>query len=175
MKIISLKNPLQIGLCNKALLDGKLPKTPATQNNEEVLTSSDLRYLSICTNEITSTATNYCLYDGDLSKNLDAEGKYKIIVSLPEDRPKNATEECGYKFLALSPRGSGLKSPEGQDYGHEDFGLLIMRNLLPNQGFNQAVQNTETWGDEKSIMGDYLPNIQYLSQDKINNLECNGT
>ncbi|MCU4413180.1 hypothetical protein KTH71_03840 [Acinetobacter sp. WU_MDCI_Axc73] len=154
------------------LLNGKLPKIASTQNNEAVLGAGDLRYMSICTNEITSTATNYCLYDGDLSKNLDAEGKYKIIVSLPEDRPKNATEECGYKFLALSPRGSGLKSPVGEDYGHEDFGLLIMRNLLPYPGFNQAVQNTLTWGDEKSIMGDYLPTIQYLDQNTIDNLEC---
>ncbi|WP_434534015.1 hypothetical protein [Acinetobacter guillouiae] len=102
----------------------------------------------------------------------DKNGFYTLVVSLPEDRPKNATEECGISYLPLSPRGDGYTGPDAVEKGHNDVGFLIMRNLLPYSNFNQAIQNTKVWGDEKTVMGDYLPELNYSSKEEFEAKGC---
>ncbi|KYQ83996.1 hypothetical protein AWW72_11385 [Acinetobacter sp. NRRL B-65365] len=152
-------------------LRGKVPNTEKTFNNDQFVQKTDVRYWSICSNEIISTATNYCLYDENIQK-VDKDGFYTIVASLAEDRPANAREECGVYFLELSPRGSGYTAEDGKAFGHTDFGLLIMRNLLPDPAFKHAVQNVKAWGDEKTVMGDYLPDIRYTSKAAFEDKGC---
>ncbi|MGN5764980.1 hypothetical protein ACNQO6_11605 [Acinetobacter calcoaceticus] len=152
-------------------LRGKVPNTEKTFNNDQFVQKTDVRYWSICTNEIISTATNYCLYDENIQK-VDKDGFYTIVASLAEDRPANAREECGVYFLELSPRGSGYMAEDGKAFGHADFGIFIMRNLLPNPEFKQAVQNVKAWGEEKAVMGDYLPDINYTSKEAFETKGC---
>ena len=153
-------------------LKGKVPVTAKTYDNNLRVEKYDTRYWSMCTNELITTATNACIYDEQI-KNVDKDGFYTIVSSLPEDRPANAREECGVYFLPLSPRGSGYMAEDGKATGHPDLGIFIMRNLLPNTEFNQAVQNVEAWGEEKTIMGDYLPEIKYTSQQDFESKGCN--
>lgn len=155
-------------------LKGKLPSTSQTFNNDPTVKSTNLRYWSMCTNEIISYATNYCVYDEQIN-NVDKDGFYTIVSSLPEDRPANAREECGVYFLPLSPRGTGYLEEDGKAFGHQDFGLFIMRNLLPDPAFKQAVQNVKAWGEEKSIMGDYLPEIKYTSKQDFEAKGCHSS
>ncbi|RLZ07216.1 hypothetical protein EAH57_13410 [Acinetobacter sp. 2JN-4] len=145
------------------VLKGKVPQIAATSGNETTLAQGDIRYWSICTNELITTATNFCIYDEQI-KQKDKDGFYTIVVSLPEDRPTNATEQCGITYLPLSERGDGYTGPDAIEKGHNDVGFLIMRNLLPYPDFNQAIQNTKIWGDEKTVMGDYLPDISYTTK-----------
>lgn len=153
-------------------LKGKVPVTAKTYDNNLRVEKYDTRYWSMCTNELITTATNACIYDEQIKK-VDKDGFYTIVSSLPEDRPANATEECGVYFLPLSPRGSGYMAEDGKATGHPDLGIFIMRNLLPNTEFNQAVQNVKAWGEEKTIMGDYLPEIKYTSQQDFESKGCN--
>ena len=153
------------------VLKGKLPQIAHTANNEPTLAQGDLRYLSICTNELISTATNFCVYDEQM-KHKDKDGNYTVVVSLPEDRPTNAKEECGITYLPLSERGDGYTGPDAEEKGHTDLGFLIMRNLLPYPHFNQAIQNTQVWGDEETVMADYLPSISYTSKEDVEALGC---
>ncbi|WP_445403579.1 hypothetical protein [Acinetobacter vivianii] len=153
------------------VLKGKLPQIAATYENEATLARGDIRYWSICTNELISTATNFCIYDEQI-KHKDKDGFYTLVVSLPEDRPTNATEECGVAYLPLSERGDGYTGPDAAEKGHNDLGFLIMRNLLPYQNFNQAIQNTKVWGDEKAVMGEYLPDISYTSREDFEAKGC---
>lgn len=153
------------------VLKGKLPQIAPTTNNEPILAKGDLRYLSICTNELISTATNFCIYDEQI-KHKDKGGYYTIVVSRPEDRPANAKDECGISYLPLSERGDGYTGADAEEKGHTDLGFLIMRNLLPYPHFDQAIQNTKVWGDEKSVMGDYLPDITYTSKEDVEALGC---
>jgi len=152
-------------------LRGKVPTTEKTFNNDPFVQKTDVRYWSICTNEVISTATNYCLYDENIQK-VDKDGFYTIVASLPEDRPANAREECGVYFLELSPRGSGYTAEDGKAFGHSDFGLFIMRNLLPDNAFAHAVQKVKVPGEEKAVMGDYLPDIRYTSKDAFETKGC---
>ncbi len=155
-------------------LKGKIPSTAKTFENDLTVNAYDIRYWSMCTNEIISYATNYCVYDEQIKK-VDKDGFYSIVSSLPEDRPANAREECGVYFLPLSSRGSGYLAEDGKAFGHSDFGLFIMRNLLPDPKFTQAVQNVKAWGDEKAVMGDYLPDITYTSKENFEAKGCNST
>ena len=152
-----------------AILRAKAPTTTKTLNNDAIVSNADMRYWSICTNELASTATNYCLYDEEVTKR-DADGYYNIVVSLPEDRPNNATESCGYHYLESSPRGAGY--PElGAKNNHLNF--LLMRHLLPSPSFKNSIQNTKIWGDEEQVMGEYLPKITYTSKTDFEAKGCN--
>lgn len=134
-------------------LRGKLPVTPRTLDRQPIMTRNvDMRYWSLCTNEsMATTRVEDCVYDEQVVT--DKLGYYTIVVSRPEDRPTTATARCGVTWLAWPERGDGT--------GHLDDNLLLMRNMLPSPGFDHAVQNTRVPGDEKAVMGEYLPASTY--------------
>ena len=136
-------------------LTGTMPVTPRTTGGQDRVGDVDMRYWSLCNNEsMATTKVIGCLYDEQVP--LDSARRFTIVATLPEDRPVNATEACGVAWLPLSPTGDGA--------GHPDDGYLILRNMLPAAGFGHAVQNTATPGDEKAVMGEYLPDGRYSSK-----------
>ncbi|MER5203232.1 hypothetical protein [Streptomyces sp. NPDC002825] len=141
------------------VLRGKLPVTPATALRSPVKRlDAELRYWSLCSNEsYATTRAVACLYDDQLVT--DADGNYTIVLSLPEDRPANATVKNGVNWLSLSPKGDGA--------GHLDDTMLNIRNMLPSSGFAHAVQNTRTPGDERGVMGPYLPTGTYTTTESF--------
>ncbi len=146
------------------VLRGKLPVTPKTRAGQSRMASKvDLRYWSLCNNEGPATTKGVgCLSDEDVPTR--ANGRYTIVVSLPQDRPRNATKRCGVAWLPLSPDGDGA--------GHTDDGYLLMRNMLPSADFTHAVQDTKTPGDEKAVMGSYLPTGRYMSVKQFEKHGC---
>ena len=150
------------------VLRGKLPTTTKTYQNDSHVNSSNMRYWSICTNEMYSSATNHCIFDEQITQ-FDKDGFYTIVVSNPEDRPKNAIESCGITYLEQSPRGDGFytidkNSPDydaAKDNGHSDLGMLLIRNLLPDASFEQTLQKVSINGTEKQILGDFAPDMTY--------------
>ncbi|MGW0041061.1 hypothetical protein [Rhodococcus sp. NPDC003348] len=136
-------------------LTGTMPVTPRTLNGQDRVDDVDMRYWSLCNNEsMATTKVVGCLHDEQVP--LDSARRFTIVATLPEDRPVNATEACGVAWLPLSPTGDGA--------GHHDDGYLILRNMLPSAGFGHAVQDTRTPGDEKAVMGQYLPDGVYSSK-----------
>ena len=77
------------------VLRGELPRTPKTTGGAKNLDSAvDMRFWSMCSNEsLATTKVATCLFDEQMAT--DADGRYTIVASLPEDRPANATKECG--------------------------------------------------------------------------------
>lgn len=144
------------------VLKGRLPTTPKSFQNVASLTSGQLRYWSMCTNEFYTQKATSCLYDEQVP--VDAQGNYTIVVSRAADKPSNATSACGSGFITWSDSGDGA--------GHTDDGLLIMRNMLPNPDFANAIQNTKTPGDEASVVGPYLPSITYTTTAAYQALGC---
>ncbi|CAG4918818.1 hypothetical protein R70241_04685 [Paraburkholderia saeva] len=136
------------------VLHGRIPVTPKTFNNVARMTSGQIRYWSMCTNEFYTQKGTSCLYDEQVPT--DANGNYTIVVSRDADRPVNATTACGRGFLTWSDAGDGA--------GHTDDGLLIMRNMLPAADFTNAIQNTKTPGDESAVIGPYLPDVSYTTK-----------
>jgi hypothetical protein len=137
------------------VLKGKLPTTPVTQTGTTRMTSGQLRYWSICTNKtpVSGLAVD-CAYDEQLP--LRGDRRYTVIISRKGDRPKNATSACGVKWLDW---GVQTESPEDPDYG-----LVLVRNMLAAPDFAEAAQNVKAFGDERKVMGAYLPSPSYTTK-----------
>lgn len=156
-----------------AVIRGKIPKVTSTLNGNEVFDESDsqVRYWSMCQNEYYSQKVTACLYDEQVTINPD--GYFTIVTSLTSDRPNNANDECGIGYLPWSPEGDGFSIIPGRKNNETDA-LLLMRNMLPASDFDNAIQNTSVPGDEASVMGEFLPTVQYFTKVEFESLGCNA-
>jgi hypothetical protein len=155
---------------NIVVLHGKLPTTPATYAGEaRTQGGTQLRFWSLCNNQgLTSGATTGpCLFDQEVP--IDAKRDYTIVLSLPQDRPKNATDKCGVAWMNYGTAGDGYTRP--------DSTLLIMRNLATtaHPEFKNAIQNITTPGAVKSTMGPYLPSVTYTDRAQFQHSGCATT
>jgi hypothetical protein len=152
---------------NIAVLHGELPTTPATYAREARMQGkTQLRYWSICNSQgLTSGATTgACLADEEVP--INAKRDYTIVLSLPQDRPKNATAKCGVAWINYGTAGDG--------YTRRDSTLLIMRNLstTAHPAFPHAIQNIATPAAVKSTMGAYLPTVSYTDAKQFQHHGC---
>jgi hypothetical protein len=152
---------------NIAVLTGKLPTTPATYAGEAKMQGgTQLRFWSLCNNQgLTSGATTgQCLFDEEVP--INAQRDYTIVLSLPQDRPKNATAKCGVAWMNYGTAGDGYTRP--------DSTLLILRNLATtaHPAFKNAIQNIATPATVKSTMGAYLPTVTYTDAKQFQHTGC---
>ena len=78
---------------------------------------------------------------------LDGKGYYTVVVSTATNRPTTASGSCGIAWL---PKGPFPSAP------------IILRNMLPDPSFTQAIQNA-TQGTEVSTLGPYYPQGYYFA------------
>lgn len=135
-----------------AVFRGKLPSAPRTHAGNRRLGRGQVRYASYCMNEapVTTRVTD-CAYDEQIPTNRD--GIFTIVVSRAADRPTSARYRCGKAWIRWSKRGDGYEDP--------DFGWFQVRNMLPSRGFRHAIQLTAAPGDEREVIGSYLPRLRY--------------
>jgi hypothetical protein len=131
------------------VLRGRLPRVPETYDGQRVFGRGQLRYWSLCSASVQPygvTDTIGCVNDSRLAT--DRRGWFTVVVSTPEDRPANARRGCGVTWLPFGVRPTAA---------------LIMRNQLPSPRFAHAVQKVGRPGQEREVMGDYLPRGRYTS------------
>jgi hypothetical protein len=118
-----------------------------------------LRYWSLCSNvwtvpypvvvDRTRSGKVYgCAADVDTA--LDDEGRYTYVLSRPADRPANATAAEDVTWLPFSSKARY----------RDDEHALVLRNMLPNRRFDEAIQNVpqnDDASDAAAVMGDYYP------------------
>jgi hypothetical protein len=105
-----------------------------------------LRYFSFCQYESLSQRVVDCRNDDRIA--VGADGRYTVVVSTAENRPANATAECGVTWIAWGPA---------------IHGLLIYRHMLADPTFANAIQNVAEPGREQSVMGEYYPAAEYVA------------
>ncbi len=156
-----------------AVIRGKIPKVPATLAGGDTFDESQaqLRYWSLCQNEYYSQKVTGCLYDEQVTINPD--GYFTIVTSLESERPSNATDACGIGYLPWSAEGDGLSILPGRN-NHENDALLILRNMLPVNGFAKTVQETAIPGDEADVLAEFMPTVQYFTQADFEALGCDA-
>lgn len=140
------------------VLRGRLPRVPHTYEGQRVFGRGQLRYWSLCSASVQPygvTDTIGCVNDSRLVT--DRRGYYTVAVSTPEDRPANARAGCGVTWLPFGARPTAA---------------LIMRNQLPAPGFAHAVQKVRKPGQERAVMGDYLPRGSYTSVPEFERRGC---
>ena len=46
--------------------------------------------------------------------------------------------------------------------------------VMPMNGFDQAIQDTQKPGDEAEVLGEYLPSIEYFTTEEFEALGCDA-
>jgi hypothetical protein len=153
-------NDYAVGLGDRAhgpvlVLHGRAPTTPRTRDGRTTMEGGQLRYWSLCTNDRPTTRFIDCLLDEDAL--LDHDGFYTVVVSAPADRPANANEGCGVRWLA---------------WGINPETMVILRHMLPDPGFASALQRVAKPADLTAVLGDYLPTGMHMTQAEFEALGC---
>jgi hypothetical protein len=143
------------------VIRGKAFTFPDTRHGGSVTEPTQVRYWSMCSNVL---AVPYpvagCASDDETA--VDAQGYYLYAISMPQDRPRNATAAHGVTWLPwATPRQSIRGIPPNITY---------LRTMLPASGFKQAAQAAQaapipTAGesaqqaaaDAAAAMGSYYP------------------
>ncbi len=153
------------------VMQGKMPTFPDTyagKNGKGAATMPDgqTQYWSLVSCESVPSGQ---VVDGlsDFQIPLDENRNYTIVVSRPEDRPKNATLENGVAWVKWSPRGEGLDDPRNRP----DFGMLILRIMANDPDWQQRPDNILKPGTGEAVMGPYFPKGYYTTKDEF---EANG-
>jgi hypothetical protein len=149
-------------------VNGKLPTFPRTlpTSRRWKPSSWQLRYWSLCSGSSPVSGLGYdCVFDQQLP--LRGDRRYTLVVSRRRDRPKNATEACGYKWLDF---GAGENYPDAasRDY----VGVLYARFMFPDPAWAQAPQKVTTPGTERAVMGPYFPRSRYTTTARFERRGC---
>jgi hypothetical protein len=144
------------------LVRGTAPSFPDTPA-QSLFPQQQLRYWSMCTNLlITPAPVVDCARDSTTA--LDAQGRYLYVISADQDRPtgESITRDYGTWLKWFGPIGEAL--PEAD----KPTGNLIMRNMLPDASFANAIQNIPvpaSNADARATMGAYYPDATYCDRD----------
>ena len=135
-------------------------KAPRAANHPDEAPNgaAQLRYWSLCTNEILTQRFVDCLSDAELP--LDAQGYFTLVVSDPAERPANAIPGNGIAWL-----------PWGGVYPDS---LLIYRHMLPDPDFAEAIQNIPYGTPPEEVMGEYFPRLAYCDRATIEAAGASG-
>ena len=139
----------------------KLPTFPNTFDGAKTMTDGQVAYWSVAT---VASAPSGELWDGvsDMQVPLDKDGFYTIVVSRPEDRPKNATRENGIAWIDWGP-GEGLDDPRNRT----DWGMLLMRYMVCSPNWEQSPMKAKQPGMEPNVMGPYYPRGYYTTKEQF--------
>jgi hypothetical protein len=137
----------------------KLPTFPDTFAGARRMPDGQVKYWSVAT---VAAAPSGELWDGvfDMMVPLDKDRNYTIVVSRPEDRPKNATREHGVAWIDWGP-GEGLDDPRDR----KDWGMLLMRFMACHPGWQHSPTNAHQPGTEEAVMGPFFPRGYYTTRE----------
>lgn len=141
----------------------KMPRYPRTRQGAKRMPRGQVRFWSLCATESAVTGrTEDCLADRQVP--LSGRRRFRIVVSKAADRPANARRRCGFAWLRLPAAGDGA--------GRPGFGQLVLRNMLPAPGFDEAIQNITDLEQERAVMGPYHPESSYESTESFEARGC---
>jgi hypothetical protein len=129
---------------------GKAPRQ-AESPAEAPLGGAQVRYWSICTNELVTQRFVACAPDQDLP--LDRDGYFTVVVSDPAQRPANVIAANGMAWL-----------PWGAIYPDS---FMIYRHMLPSPHFSEAIQNIPYGTPAADVMSEYFPSVTYCDRATV--------
>jgi hypothetical protein len=139
----------------------KMPTFPNTFDGTKTMPDGQVQYWSVVT---VASPPSGDLWDGifDMMAPLDQDGFYTIVVSRPEDRPKNATKENGVAWINWGP-GEGLNDPRNRT----DWGMLLMRFMVPHKDWENSPAKATKPGMAEAVMGPYYPKGYYTTKEQF--------
>lgn len=131
------------------VMRAKAPTFPDSRAGEPVTGSTEVRYWSICQNELVTQRVVACLADHEVP--IDEHGYLTLVMSDPADRPANADDAHGVAWL---PWGGAFYES-----------VLLYRHMFPADDFAGAVQRIPPGTPARDVMGDYYPVIAYCATE----------
>lgn len=150
------------------VMTAKMPKTPQTWHGESMVDADvDMRYMSVCTGAAPPSASTVdCVYDEQLLPSVDKAGRFMLVISRSEDRPKNATLGCGVAWIDFG-NGDGLPG------GSPNFAQVVNRHTLVSDKFQHSWFAPERPTSVNKAMGEYLPYmINMKEKESFEGLGC---
>lgn len=145
-------------------LHGRMPTTPRTLNGNRRTAAGQLVEWDMCTiQSLVTTKTYRCLFDEQVPMR-SRKRHYVILVSKADQRPSNATRECGVAWLPADPEGDGA--------GRTDVGQLLTRNILPSPGFKRSIWDVTSPFNARETMGDFYPKGTYMGREAFESKGC---
>jgi len=154
----------------------KVSNTPRTFDDPrsvEAPAPLQAQYWSMCSNvdvagngltpEGFPTGARQGMCHNDETVVLNAQRFTRIAHSQSDNRPWNATNECGWSWLNGGP-GDNLGRPVTQ--------LLMRPALAGEESFAENSSNVLYPGTEAEVMGDYLPTTIYMSRAEFEAQGC---
>jgi hypothetical protein len=123
----------------------RVPTFPDTRPGTARMPDGQLRYWSLCENDLQTQRVVACLNDDRTV--VGADGYANFVVSTPNERPANATAACGVNWLPWGPNPRGV---------------LIYRHMLPAASFAESIQRAAP-DREAATMGAYFPVSRYYA------------
>ena len=148
------------------VIKGKMPTHPKTRHRQRTLTpNTQVRYWSFSTGGSGPSGVGWAsVFDEEVP--VDENGHFTIVMSWPEDRPKNATRACWVKWIDF---GGG----EGHYIGARSWvNVVYIRYMTPLDGedWPQSPMNIPRPTKEAPcpqdavVMGEYYPRARYMTK-----------
>lgn len=170
---------MELGAGKLVVLTGRLPTFPRSLGGDARMTAGEMRYWSLTGYHVPSGLdileafspeaviglAVHSIVDEDLV--LDAERRYVVVLSRPEDRPRNAVHETGVawvdwgpssevswtlRWLTVGPEWTAPNAPTPRKLGR--------RPDWPSPQYDASAIGKN---DHSGALGEYLPRIHYLT------------
>jgi hypothetical protein len=139
------------------LIRSKKPVTAGLPSNTPP--NPDLRYWSLCQNELYSSKVVKCIVDREMA--VQNDGYVNIVISKDDKRPSTAQHEMGYDWL---PHGDADEAAAG-------FRQLLVR---PNFAGDYAKSVAQPNAPVESVLGEWAPLITYCDRGTFDSVSPQG-
>jgi hypothetical protein len=137
----------------------KKPTAPHTVRGEWDLPARQVRYLSLCSYELTLRRLMDCVYDEEMP--INAQGDALVLMGREADRPRNARFECGVAWLEWG--------------AFEEASIFYRQMRTPAEdAFPQAIAHVRppSGSSEQAVMVEYYPAARYQTRAAFEELGC---
>ena len=125
-------------------------RVPITPVQPPLLVANpDVRYYSLCQNDLNTSRNVGCLTDRDLK--VASDGTFTAVISTPANRPASTLADGPYNWLP---------------FGDQLNGLTVLRQILSKPGFEGDFANAVNNPDlpQSVTLGSYAPDITYCDK-----------
>lgn len=188
---------MSLGLHKVVVLTGRLPTTPHTLNGDLFMSLAQARYWSLTGDAVPSfdeiirgqffgdklaaaigTASIHSIADEEVTT--DAQHRYVIVLSRPEDRPANATAANGVTWVNWGVRGSTIWLLRWMTVAPDwSFAQSPTSNVLPASkatAYSATFEPSVLGGNSQTgTLGDLLPQVHYMAPTDFEALGANVT
>ena len=130
------------------VVHSRAPSFPQPPPAAEV-TDPQVRYWSLCQNQLINTRNVDCIADRDML--IQDDGTFTAVISPPAQRPSTADAAHGINWL---------------DWGPSQSAFVVIRQILASPGFagDYAKAVAQPFTPVKDTLGDWAPEITYCDQ-----------